>query len=323
MIYDLKTFANFNISEINPPVPEFFTVPGVKIKKRVRLALKDVHVDDLANKTRLHGTSTAAVETLEKSLSEGWNSSEYLPCVRKMPEGSAYEYELVYGFHRCEALENLFGSDFVMHFDVIECSDSDLYDVRVIENEGLPKHTNKEIDIKNTIMMKIADGFLKRDEEEIKEYIKKVCFFRSQQSQNSILNQVKEAMNIDDKFIEYSESKAKRWVKNHSKKKYKFGGELIDGVHTYLCKQGYHYRVYHRMIRQHLKTGNPCQVVFHVGRPTEKMTAKSKRQATLESWYEGINNMKQIGLKTDFMKVAGFLPQVADSDEWHSLVQVK
>jgi hypothetical protein len=31
-----------------------------------------------------------------------------------------------------------------MWFDLIECDNSALYDVRLIENEGLPKSTNKD-----------------------------------------------------------------------------------------------------------------------------------------------------------------------------------
>jgi hypothetical protein len=172
-------------------------------------------------------------------------------------------------------------------------------------------------------MQKIKDGFLTADEDEITDYINRVCVFRTKQSKENIVKLVKEAANLNDKFVEYSESKAKRWVKNHSTIKYKFGGELVNNTHTFLCKQGSSYRTYHRMIRRYLETGLSCQVIFHVGRPTPKMNVTEKRKATMQSWNEGIDNLKKLGCNTDFMKVAGFLPQLVDIDQWHSLIKVK
>ena len=146
MIIPLKEVAQLSIEQLNSPTPDFSMVPGVKIKKRIKLKLKDIHIDDTnGNTARYHGTDPAAVESLQKSLSNGWDSTEYLPCVRKLPEGSSYVYELAYAFNRCEAFDNLYGEDFEMWFDLIECDNSALYDVRLIENEGLPKSTNKEI----------------------------------------------------------------------------------------------------------------------------------------------------------------------------------
>jgi|TARA_R110000823_G_C15846243_1_gene491702 hypothetical protein len=324
MIIPLKEVAQLSIEQLSSPTPDFSMVPGVKIKKRIKLKLKDIHIDDTnGNTARYHGTDPAAVESLQKSLSNGWDSTEYLPCVRKLPEGSSYVYELAYAFNRCEAFDNLYGEDFEMWFDLIECDNSALYDVRLIENEGLPKSTNKEIDIKNTIMQKIKDGFLTADEDEVTDYIDRVCVFRDKQSKANVVRLVKEAANLNDKYVEYSESKAKRWVKNHSTIKYKFGGELVDNTHTFLCKQGSAYRTYHRMIRRYLETGLSCQVIFHVGRPTPKMNVTEKRKATMQTWNEGIDNLKKLGCNTDFMRVAGFLPQLVDIDQWHGLIKVK
>jgi len=323
MIIPLKEVAHLSIEQLKPPLPDFSMVPGVKIKKQVKLKLKDIHVDDTGNTARYHGTDPAQVEVLQKSLSNGWDSTEYLPCVRELPKGSAYIYEQAYGFNRGESFENLYGDEFEFWFDVIECDDNALLDVRLVENEGLPKANNKEIDIKNTIMEKINGGYLSKNTDEIENYVNTMCVFRLPQSKENIVRLVKEAASIDDKFIQYTEAKAKRWVKNHSAIKYEFGGKLVNNKHTFLCKQGSAYRTYHRMIRQYLKTGNKCQVVFHVGEPTPNMTYIDKRKQTIDSWNEGIKNLKALGCDTSFMSVAGFLPQMVDVDEWHSLIQVK
>jgi hypothetical protein len=282
-------------------------------------------VDDSAegngNTARLHGTDPAAVEILQKSLHCGWDSTEYLPCVRKMPNGSEYEYELVYGFNRVEALENLDKKQF--YFDVAECDDSQIFDIRTIENEGLPKALNKEADISHSTCEKISKGFLSKDEDSIRDYVDTICLFRSKQSKDNIVKQVMEKSGMESPFTEYTEAKVKRWVKNHCDTPYAFGGELVNGVHTFLCKQGSAYRTYHRMMKRFLETGKPCQVVFHVGKPTPKSNVLDKRRKTLEAWNEGISHMQALGCDTSFMKVAGFLPQVKDTDKWNKLVQVK
>ena len=322
MIIPLKDMSQKTIEDIQPPKPDFSMVPGVKITKQIKLKLKDIHVDDLGNTARYHGTDPAQVEVLQKSLANGWDTTEFLPCVRELPKGSAFKHEQAYGFNRGEAFENLYGEDFEFWFDVIECDDNALLDVRLVENEGLPKANNKEIDIKNTVMEKIAGGFLTKNEDEVADYVNRVCVFRTKQSKDNIVRLVKEAANINDKFVEYSEAKTKRWVKNYSNIKYEFGGKLVNNKHTFLCKQGSAYRTYHRMIRQYLKTNKKCQVVFHVGKPTPNMTCKDKRIATMEAWNEGIKNLESLGCDTSFMKVAGFLPQVVDVDQWHSLIKV-
>ena len=42
----------------------------------------------------------------------------------------------------------------------------------------------------------------------------------------------------------------------------------------------------------------------------------------MEAWNEGIKNLESLGCDTSFMTVAGFLPQVVDVDQWHSLIKV-
>lgn len=322
MIVDMKTIGQLTSDQLNAPQPDFSMVPGVKIKGFVKLKLKNLHVDYKdGNTAREHGTDPEAVETLSKSLSKGWDSTEYLPAVRKL-QGGVVPYELIYGFNREEALENLYGEDFEMWFTVIECNNDALYDVRLVENEGLPKRTNKESDIKYTVLQKIEKGLLSKDTDSIKHYLDTVCVFRSKESKDRITKMVEEAANISNSIDQYTEGKANRWAKNYSTIKYQFGGELVNGVHTFLCKQGSAYRTYHRMIRRYLETGKPCQVVFHVGSPTPNKTVQQKRLDTMEDWKQGIKNLKALGCDISFMKVAGFLPQIRNKDEYHSLVKV-
>ena len=173
-------------------------------------------------------------------------------------------------------------------------------------------------------------NFLKKDEDVIRDHLDKIFPFRSKESKDSIVRQVENLAALDTAVYEWNGAKAERWSKDDSAIKYNFNGELTGyvkdkkpGVHTFMCKQGSAYRTYHRMIGKYLDTGKDCQVIFHVSRPTKKSSIKAKRERTLADWNEGIQRLKDLGCKTEFMKVAGFLPQEKGVDNWSKLVQVK
>ena len=50
---------------------------------------------------------------------------------------------------------------------------------------------------------------------------------------------------------------------------------------------------------------------------------RQKERELYFDWNEGIQRLKDLGCKTEFMKVAGFLPQEKGVDNWSKLVQVK
>ena len=99
-----------------------------------------------------------------------------------------------------------------MVFDVVECTDSELLDIRTI-NEGLPKVTNKEIDIVKTIMLKINEFGLKKDEDVIRDHLDKICPFRSKESKDSIVRQVENLADLDTAVYEWNGAKAERCLK--------------------------------------------------------------------------------------------------------------
>lgn len=326
MLIPLNQLHTYDYKEFSPPRPDFSSlrVFGVGLEPEpIKLKLEDIRIDDAqGNSAREHGTSPAAVQALIHSLSHGWSTNELLPAVRRLKNRDGYSYELVYGYTRCEAMEMSYGPQFEMWFDVIVCDESNIRKVRSAENEELPKVKNKESDLKHSLLQDIKDGVIKNDRSAILSWLKAVCPHRDADSKNRILLMVEEAAGTPTKYELYTEAKANRWVKNHSAIPYQFGGALVNGVHTFLCRSGYQYRTYHRMIKHHLKTGADCQVVFHVDSPTKTATLSKRRQQTLEEWHQGLSNLKAIGADVSFMKVAGFLPQEKEVDNWSKLVQV-
>jgi hypothetical protein len=327
MIISLDKLHSYDYKEFSPPLPDFSTLKAFKVSVEntpILLSLSEIHVDDAqGNSAREHGTNPASVQNLIHSLSKGWITTELLPAVRRIKGGQGYKYELVYGFTRTEAMEMSYGPDFKMWFNVINCDDTNIRKIRSFENEELPKTANKESDIKHSLIEEIRSGILKNDRVEIMRWLNAVCPNRADSSKNRILSMVEEAVGTPSKYELYTEAKANRWVLNHSAIHYEFGGALVNGVHTFLCRSGYQYRTYQRMIKHYLKDKRPCQVVFHVDSPTKKSNLSARRQQTLAEWHDGLNNLKAIGADVSFMTVAGFLPQEKGVDNWSKLVKIQ
>lgn len=327
MIIPLDKLHTYPPNEFTPPLPDFSTMKAFKVaveKTPILLSLDEIHVDDAhGNSAREHGTNPAAVQNLIHSLSKGWITTELLPSVRRLKGRQGYKYELVYGFTRVEAMEMSYGPKFKMWFNVIDCDDTNIRMIRSFENEDLPKVSNKESDIKHSLIEDIKAGVLKNERHEIMRWLNAVCPNRADSSKNRILLMVEEAVGTPSKYELYTEAKANRWVKNHSAIPYQFGGALVNGVHTFLCRSGYQYRTYQRMIKHYLKDNRPCQVIFHVDSPTKVATLAKRRQQVLVEWHEGLNNLKAIGADVSFMNVAGFLPQEKGVDNWSKLVEIE
>lgn len=326
MIIPLDKLHTYDHREFMPPLPDFSTLEVFNVgveNSPILLKLSEIHVDDaIGNSAREHGTNPAAVQNLIHSLAKGWITTELLPSVRRIKGTQGYKYELVYGFTRVEAMEMSYGPEFRMWFNVIECDETNIRKVRSFENEDLPKTNNKESDLKHSLIEDIKSGVLKNERSEIIRWLNAVCPNRADSSKNRILLMVEEAVGTPSKYELYTEAKANRWVLNHSAVPYEFGGAVVNGVHTFLCRSGYQYRTYQRMIKHHLKDGLPCQVIFHVDSPTKKATLSKRRQQTIQEWFDGLNNLKAIGADVSFMTVAGFLPQEKGVDNWSKLVQV-
>lgn len=326
MMIPLNKLCNYDYKEFTPPLPDFSNLKAFKVsvqKKPVKIKLSKIHIDDThGNSAREHGTNSKAIEAMKQSLSKGWITTECLPAVRKLKSKQGYEWELVYGYHRCQAIEDLYDEDFEMWFNVINCDETNIRKVRSFENEELPKAHNKESDIKRSIIQEIDAGILANDREEIIKWLNAVCPWRNAISKNRILSMVEEEKQTKSKFASYTESKANRWVKDHSAIPFAFGGEIINGKRTFLCKQGSQYRTCFQMIRRYVQDDVPCQVVFHVDPPTKGATLEKRRQQTLKAWNELLKSMKTLGANVSFMSVAGFLPQENGVENWSHLVQV-
>ena len=153
------------------------------------------------------------------------------------------------------------------YFTEIEADEDSIDDVRAVENEPLPKLTNKEQDLKAYLVKKVRKGTLKNDELAIRKKLNQVSLHRKQQSKDRIVQWVLEDCGTPQKYSFYNKSKAQTWLENHSKKDYVIGGLDIDkDQYGFLVKEGYQYRFVVNAIRNYAETGRHSYCIAHMGR---------------------------------------------------------
>lgn len=305
------------------PKPTFNTLPTVKIKETIPLNFNDIYIDDDEdNLVREHGVTPAHIEDLRMSFGQGVDLTQVPPCViKRKADGVDKPYELVYGFGRSFALMELGQKQW--YFTEIEADEDAIDDVRAVENEPLPKLNNKEQDLKAYLVKKVRKGILKNDEDAIKKKLNQVAQHRKQQSKDRIIQWVLEDCGTPQKYSFYNKSKAQVWLDNHSKKNYVIGGlDIIKDQYGFLVKEGYQYRFVVNAIRNYADTGRHSYCIAHMGAPTQNSTIPDKRIKFRDELESILSDFKKCGMKTDFIHIAGALPQERGIDDWKSLVTI-
>lgn len=305
------------------PKPTFNTLPTVKIKETIPLNFNEIYIDDDEdNLVREHGVTPAHIEDLRMSFGQGVDLTQVPPCViKRKADGVDRPYELVYGFGRSFALMELGQKRW--YFTEIEADEDAIDDVRAVENEPLPKLNNKEQDLKAYLVKKVRKGILKNDEDAIKKKLNQVAHHRKQQSKDRIIQWVLEDCGTPQKYSFYNKSKAQVWLDNNSKNNYVIGGlDIIKDQYGFLVKEGYQYRFVVNAIRNFADTGRHSYCIAHMGAPTQNSTIPDKRIKFREELESILSDFKKCGMKTNFIHIAGALPQERGIDDWKTLVTI-
>ena len=310
----------------HPPTPDFSAVGVTKIKSGVKYKLSDVKSFSLQENTaRLStGTVNEEVEALRASIFKGWQSHQYLPAVYRNADGVLC---LVYGYNRVQILEELFGADFEFLFDeLVDCDNTNIREVRLIENEGLPAAYNSEKNIIASVIDKIQkDGFKVEDTE---SYLKNLFPHRPQKSISRMVGRIEESQNYEKQVIQYTLGKFNQWVREYSSVAYTLTkGNNKDKPHNghyiFLAKNGYQYRSILRGSIKYISTKLPMAIIGHVDLPSEGQTLTDKRIEYINSLDNTKKVYQTLGADMSFVKLLGFLPQDTDSENLSKLITVK
>ena len=193
------------------------------------------------------------------------------------------------------------------------------------ENEELPKTSNSEQDVVQSVTRLVKRGAVKNTQQGIKDAIKSNLPFRKKESRDRITAKISQNCDTPQKYIYYTEAKARKWKEDHCKDEFlEFGGvrdELRD-EYGFICKEGTLYRFVHRAVKTYASTGKKSYAVLHMQEPTEKSDIPSKRAGQVEEFENLKSHYEKCGMKTDFMYLLGALPQEVGIDNLKELVSL-
>ena len=329
----------FDINTLNPSKVTFgqYKTPGVEYIDRRIVDFSKIHIPPMKyNPVRKKGKNYNNIQRLTESFRNGISYSEPPPIVREkvqLIDGHTYEYELIAGNHRLEALFSNNYSKWI--FDVYaivgnaNCTYEDsLRTLQLDENDHSPHLETSEDDAVNIIcrLLDHNSKIVKPDADSIRDYLDAHCknmhgntkgkvisdIIRNQKKNNGVLvysdivNYT--APDVDD-FIDQKTDYVTRG--EFDKKRKSFGWSVLEG---------YEYEYVMNAARKYSETGSNSYFICHTKSPTEKYPLKEKREKMMNKFSKIETALLDVMSyyeknKTFPWKVEGFLPQDVKSGE--------
>jgi len=159
----------FDLNSLDPQKVTFKNLisPGTKFVSRDVIKLDSIYSPEVnQNVVRKKGKNLPHIQILSKSLSNGIDYSKMPPVIRKKTQiinGKTYDYELICGYHRFEALKTLCQYESWI-FDIYDvCLDGYSFEASVQtfklqETNHMPALPNAADDVVNAILYLIEKG---------------------------------------------------------------------------------------------------------------------------------------------------------------------
>ncbi len=264
------------------------------------------------NKARAEGLDETNVQDLEQSLPQGINYGEKPMVVRKnsqVIDGESYDWELICGHHRFEALTNLgqscyyfaiyeFGTDGVKTFKAI-------LDFQLKENNPLPRKASSEIDVINAGSRLIHEKLLKNDDESVREWVNSVCSNKANITKGKIIAAILQANGASQDITTFTTKGAYNWIKKNTN--YTIAGKIDKNrnKHGWTVKEGYEYEYIMNAVKKFAQTGKESYFVCHTKAPTATMSLQDKREKMLETFQNLEDSLVRV---VDFYNEEGRFP---------------
>jgi hypothetical protein len=282
----------------------------------ILIPFSDIHIDGVTQSTE------EEVEALAISFSSGGIITEELPpAVVRQPEGSEKPYKLVYGYARCESLQELLQQSWF--FTLLEGSEDALIDVRTFEGERSPKRVNTENDMKNYLVDQILRGKIDNNEDAIRWRFKKVYPNRGKEVCARVIEMVTLAAQTPQDFILYPTiARIEQWVENHSDSNYKVDGgfDVSRNMYGVVCKEGQQSSTVLQAVKRFRDSGKRTYVIGHFGPIKKRGTIESLREKYVQEFDNIRESLEHAGLTEWPIQILGYLPQVSDTEPLSSLV---
>lgn len=295
--------------------------PGAKYVETVSVNLLDIYVpkSDVTgnNNPARFVTDMGNVNGIAESLrNSGQDLSLTLPVIEKLPkplkiDGKIYTYRLVCGAHRIAAA-NIVGLE-EMVFTVYEFeSDDARLRFQLLENNHAPSKSATAQDLCNALTYGVYKGFIKNDEESMREYLSSMNKIHGNTINKAIQMAIRDTGGYQDYHI-YTPKDIEDFTKT---KGYTMSGkkDKLRGEAGWTVKEGYEYEYIMNAIKKYSSDDLESYFICHTKSPTERNSLDDKRDGMVEE-FEYLE--KALVKVFDYYKenntfpwrIEGFLPQ--------------
>jgi hypothetical protein len=316
----------FDVNTLDPKLVTFMALnsPGAKFDKYEVITLSKIYQPaPNENYTRKKGKDISHVQSVKICLTPGIDYSIMPPLVYKkhqIIDGVHYDYVLVAGWHRMEALQSLGYDKWI--FGVYQLA-QDGYSfeesygtLQNLENNHKAQKESSEEDISNSIGRLITHGskLVTKDENSIRDYVNFVCSNKPWQTRSKIVRMAVRASGAHQDVVTYTADDAFKWIAKETD--FVVAGEFDNKRKKYgwTVLEGYEYEYVVSAAKKFAESGKESYFVCHTKPPTEKKNVTDKREGMMRSFNQLDNALLEV---FDYYKengkfpwsVEGFLPQ--------------
>jgi len=317
---------DFNITQLDPSFVTAMPIraPGAIFQKYVVIPLDKIYVPPMAdNPVRKKGKDLVNVQKLTISLSRGIHYDKMPPIVQKksrIVDGHHYEYELICGNHRFEALTNNEFTEWVFAIYKLAQNgfsyEDSLRTLQLVENDHAPALESSDADVSNIISRLIAHGsaLVTNNEESIKNYVETYCRNKHFQTKAKIVRQAVRLSGAYQEVVTYTAKDAFKWLDQNTTYRYAGQYDTRRKKFGWTVLEGYQYEYVFQAIQKYGSEECESYFICHTKAPTEDSPLEDKRDGMIESFENIEENLIKV---FEFYnengrfpwKVEGFLPQ--------------
>lgn len=314
------------LNKLDPEKVTFAVIvsPGVKFIQRIAIKLGLIYVPPMSdNPVRKKGKDLRNIQKLTKSLANGINYSKMPLVVRKcarVVDGVHYDYELVCGNHRFEALTALGQLEWI--FDVYEFAldgisyEDSVRTFQLQENDHEPQLESSIEDVVNVISRLIDRGskLVDNTEASITSYVTRFCPNMHWQTQSKVVRAVVAACGAWQDIVTYTPKDIERWVNRNTNLSIQGNYDKYRDKFGWSCLSGYEYETMFNMIKKFAEFKKESYVICHTKAPSKDRTLEDRRNDII-SKFDSLNQslvevVKFYNENKKFpWEIEGFLPQ--------------
>ena len=296
----------------------------------ILISLDDIILidEEETNEGREHPHTTLEWQRLANDIGNGIKPWLDLPIVVKNTDKDIKaNYKLVAGYGTLNALKSN-GVKKYWFWKVTSHTPSILSEIAVFENTSDVVTTTYKTGVDGIVyhlknMIAKKHKALVNDEQAISDYIDSVWPGMIPEVKGVIISKAKNAQTKTRRIKTYNLSEVDNWLNEKADKtaQFVYGGRYDEKRKMYGFVSRNVIDPFINAAKKYAETGKPSYVVFHLPNPGKSQTIVDMRRTMLKKLQVFKKTFSDLGMKTDFLAVLGFLPQDKETDRMTLLQQ--